>query len=405
MKKNLLVVTNCFPYETDMSGVFIKEQIKKLKTAFEKVIVISPMAYFPKGLLHFEKFRTYCGHNFYPTSYIYENVEVFFPKYFPFPDLGNISKSIRNYLFLNATDRLIKKKKIDFDIIHSHFIDYTANTGAKLKMKYAKPLILTSNGGDIYQFPFHNKKWLETIKKTLNDADKIIAVSVRNRDILINRLDVSAKKIIVQHSGVDIKLFKPLNKEKAREKLGLSKNKKIVLSIGHLIEIKGHKYLIEAMRDIINYQNDISCIIVGSGVLKEKLINLVKKLKLETYVKLVGETTHKNIPYSINACDVFILPSLDEGHPSVMNEALACGKPVIATNVGGIPETIKKEFLGEIVVPKNSEMLAKAIKKALEKKWNANKIAEYAKQNLSLERACSQIIDVYNQVLYDSSNK
>jgi len=194
------------------------------------------------------------------------------------------------------------------------------------------------------------------------------------------QLDIPAEKVFVISNGYDPNLFNPITIAKARENLNLPKDKKIILSIGNLESVKGHKYLIEAMKIVTEREKNILCLIIGSGSRKNNLKNLIGRLDLGDYIQLLGGKSHNKIPIWMNTCDVFVLPSLSEGNPTVMFEALGCGKPFVGTNVGGIPEIIINTKYGILVEPKDVDGLAKAILRALEVEWDMNYILNYAKQ-------------------------
>jgi len=155
-------------------------------------------------------------------------------------------------------------------------------------------------------------------------------------------------------------------------------NKKVIFNISNLIDIKGHKYLIEAIGNIAKTRSDIYCIIAGKGYLLETLEQQIKNSKLEDYIKLVGWIPDNEIPIYINTSDFFVLPSLGEGNPIVMFEAIGCGKPFIGTKVGGVPEIIASEDYGLLCEHASSEALEKTIMSALNKNWDTFKIKEYA---------------------------
>jgi glycosyltransferase involved in cell wall biosynthesis len=125
---------------------------------------------------------------------------------------------------------------------------------------------------------------------------------------------------------------------------------------------------------------------------------MVKKYGLEDYVMLVGGRRHEEIPIWMNASDIFILPSLKEGFPIVIPEAMACGKPIVATNVGGIPEAIIHNDLGILVNPRDSEELASAMLEALERRWNPEVILKHA-EKYSWSNLAEQIVSVYQKAL------
>jgi glycosyltransferase involved in cell wall biosynthesis len=295
-----------------------------------------------------------------------------------------------------AVEKVLKKDNIKFDLIHSHFIWSSGYVGVKLKEKYNVPFIVTAHGYDIYDLPFRDEEWKEKIEYVLNAADYVITVSDSNLEC-IKKLNVKTPVKVIPN-GFSSDLFYPRDLEECRKVLDAPLDKKIVLSVGHLFEVKGHKYLIEAMKEVVKQKKDTLCIIVGGGKLENKLENQIKKAGLQNYVKLVGGRPHDEIPIWMNACDVFVLPSLNEGNPTVMFECLGCGKPFIGTTVGGEPEIITSDNYGLLCEPATPKALAEKILTALDKEWDNKKILEYAKR-FTWERIAKEILDVYTQVL------
>ena len=295
-----------------------------------------------------------------------------------------------------AVEKAIKKNNIKFDLVHSQFTWSSGYVGAKLKEKYNSPFIVTARGYDIYDLPFRDEEWKEKIRYVLNSADYIITVSNSNLKC-IRKLNVKTPAKVIQN-GFRADLFYPRESVACRKTIDLPLNKKIILTVGNLVEIKGHKHLIEAVKEVIKYRQDILCIIIGSGNLKNKLEKQIKNLRLENYVKLVGRKPHDKIPIWMNACDVFVLPSLNEGNPNVMFEALGCGKPFVGTKVGGIPEIITSEDYGILCEPANLEELTEKILITLDKKWDCRKIRGHAVQ-FRIEYKTKEILKVYKQVV------
>lgn len=159
-------------------------------------------------------------------------------------------------------------------------------------------------------------------------------------------------KVVVVHNGVPINLFKPMNVDKLKKHLGLNNKKLTIGYFGRLDPLKGVQYLIEAMK---NLKEDFNIIVVGDGESKNKY------KKLAPYAKFLGRIEYKNMPYYYNLCDIVVSPSLSEGLGFTIIEAMSCGKPVIATKVGGIPEVIKNKNLGTLVQPKNPKEIKDAI--------------------------------------------
>ena len=172
-----------------------------------------------------------------------------------------------------------------------------------------------------------------------------------------------------------------MNKIKTRKSLNLPDDRKIILFIGGLIRIKGIDTLLRSIANM-SEKNHSNLVIIGKGELEYQLKTLAKELRIESRVNFMGSRKHNKIPLWLNVCDVFCLPSRNEGFPAVIAEAFACGRTVIATRVGGIPEAVTNDTLGILVEPNNTEDLAATLNKALEKEWDYQAIAEYGKRFL-----------------------
>ena len=295
-----------------------------------------------------------------------------------------------------SVENIIKKYKLQFDLIHAHFTWSAGYVGARLKERYNIPLIVTSHGYDIYDLPFRNSKWTSNIEYVLNSADHNITVSQSNLKF-IKKLNVN-KPASVIYNGFDPKFFRPIGRNGCRQNLNLPLNKRIILTVGHLLNVKGHKYLIKAMEEVVTKRNDVIFYVVGSGSLKKNLEKQIRESGLKDFISLVGLRPHKEIPLWINASDLFVLPSLFEGNPTVMFECLGCGTPFIGTRVGGIPEIIDSEDYGFLAEPSDPASLSDNIFKALNKKWDKIKILDYS-SNFTWDKITKQILGIYSKIL------
>ncbi|NJE05720.1 glycosyltransferase family 4 protein [Thermococcus sp. M36] len=295
-------------------------------------------------------------------------------------------------------EKFIQENKIEFDLIHAHFTWPSGYAAARLSKEFNVPLVITAHGYDVYDLPFRSREWFRKVKFALDSADHVITVSKSNFVILVEKLGIAENKISIIPNGFDSNLFRPMDKALARKQLNLPQDKKVVLNVANLVPIKGHKYLIEAIKNVVKGREDIMLIIVGDGPLRKDLEKQINKLNLESYVKLVGAKPHHEIPLWINAADLFVLPSLSEGNPTVMFEALGVGLPFVGATVGGIPEIITSEDYGLLCPPKDPHCLAEKILIALDKEWDRDKIRKYAEQ-FTWENIARQTFKVYKQIL------
>ncbi|KKG07101.1 glycosyl transferase family 1 [Methanosarcina mazei] len=390
--KNLLILTNNFPNADDsyVAEIFVKEQVKCLKNYFQTVYVISPVAY---GMERLRK-------TIY-RDYQYDNVKVFFPKYFNIPLFYTYLRFLWVYLEKKAILKQIERKGINFDLIHAHFTWPSGAVAVKLKKYFNVPLIITEHTSNTFQRSIDKKD--KMFINTWKMCDAIMRV--RQKDIfLFEYIGITKNKVFHIPNGFNHSSFFLYDTFECRKRLNLPKNKKIILNVGNLYsEVKGHKYLIEAINIIVKNRKDILCVVVGSGKLESNLRGQIANLELEDHIKLVGSKPHGDISLWINACDVFVLPSLNEGNPTVMFECLGCGKPFIGTKVGGIPEVIVSNDYGLLVEPGNAQDLAEKIEIALNKNWDEGNILNYAKQ-YRWENITSQMVTIYDELCSRNSN-
>ena len=242
------------------------------------------------------------------------------------------SKYINDFLkiYRRTIGLLIRATKAnkEYDLIHiqasgglSSFI--SAFTGALISKNLNKKLIVT----------FHYRPSIKFVKKyhflfsfVLKNSSTFFVVSSKQKKIIENVFPWASDKVLVISNGFDEAKFKVIDKQFCRKTLGLPNDSSILLTIGNLFSVKGHRYLIEAVHQLIHvHKKDIFCIIIGSGPLNDEIKMQINKLKLESNVLLVGSIDHDKVPIWLNSCDIFVLSSLIEGNPTVMFESLGCG--------------------------------------------------------------------------------
>jgi N-acetyl-alpha-D-glucosaminyl L-malate synthase BshA len=282
-------------------------------------------------------------------------------------------------------------KKIKPDIVHCQAIQMGV-PGFLFKKFYKKPYIVWCHGFDVY-FPWKFKKIISN--PVLNSADAIVALTSNMKD----ELNKTCKKdILVLPNGIDLENFSGLSKQSLRDKFKINPDEKIIIFVGGLKPVKGIEYLIEAFW-VINQKIPASKLfLVGEGIDRINLENAVKKNNLTGKVNFTGKIANREIPEYMALSDIFVLPSLSEGFGIVNLEAMACGLPIVATNVGGIPEVIKDGENGFIVEPKNPGQIAEKVLLLLEDEKLREKISNNNREEVkkySLEIIVNRLMEIY----------
>lgn len=391
----ILVLTHTFPTKYNpIASIFLLNQLIELKKYCD-IKVLFPHGYVPKIKL----FNPYHRFSSVPLHEYIDGIEVYHPKYFMIPRIVfglrflNIYLSIESIFSYWASKKIADKIAEEWnpDIIHMHGSLSEGWLAKRLKKKYKKPFLVTVYGEDITRL---SKEMLSApiIKSNLKEADAIICQSEFLKREIENLGIIDARFFIIP-MGSKMDRFRPRDKYKERMLLGLPKDKKIVVFVGHLIPRKGVEYLIRAIKIASAKDKGILCCIVGTDHMKGRLQSLSSELGLNECVMFMGQKNHEEVPHYINACDILVLPSLNEGLPVVLCEALACGKPVVATNVAGNPEIVN-DNVGFLVKPKDGGGLAEKIKLALNKKWDRKKILKRAGE-FSAASSAKKLMKVY----------
>lgn len=195
-------------------------------------------------------------------------------------------------------------------------------------------------------------------KIILSKASAIIALT---QDMKNRMQGICSKNIIVFPNGVDVTRFERISPEKVRQKLGIDEKCKTVLFVGNLRPIKGVEYLIEAMTRVVQEYPETRLVVVGVDFQDGRLQRLAQEKNLQERITFTGFIPPDKIPEYMVAADVFVLPSLSEGFPTVLLEAMAAGLPIVATKVGGLSEIVTEGENGFLVEPRNSQQLAEKI--------------------------------------------
>ena len=378
-------------------GTFIKQSIDSIANQGVDVTVISPKPFVLP-------FSTFPYHNFFKLPRIEhtEKYDLHYPRYiyavpkkYFYPVTGfSYSHFVSKYA--------IKNIKPQPHLIHAHF-SYPDGYGMiGLAKKWKVPLVISALGTIERKVAYEGSYTSRQIIEAMNFADKVLSVSDDLKLHIVN-LGINEEKVHVVPNGVDTTKFKPAGKEHARNLLNLPQDKNIVLFVGALRKIKGVDYLIEAAKYFVDENTDLFMVGRDDG-LRKSLEKRAQELEILDYIKFTGPVNHEDIPLWISASDILVLPSLSEGRPNVVLEALSCEVPVVATDVGGIPELMSDGETGYLVPAKNPAELSEKINKLLEDRSRREKMGKFGRKSiiqreLTWESHAKKTVDIYSELL------
>jgi len=301
---------------------------------------------------------------------------------------------IESFKTLFRLINILRAKKVD--ILHCFL--FRANLLGRIAGRLTGvPIIISS-----VRTPEVEKRYQLTLDRiTSFMVDRYTAVSEAVREYSIEH-GISQEKILTIYNGVSLNNGSPfINGLELKKIFGIKADESVIVTIGRLRVEKGHRFFLKSMVKVREKIPAIKALIVGKGKEEEKLKRYSQKLGLDDHVIFTGE--REDISEIIQIVDVFVLPSLWEGMPNVLLEAMAAGKPVVATKVGGIPELVVHEETGILVHPEDSSALANAILDLLQDKLKAKKMGEAGRvrveEHFNISRMVEKTENLYRELL------
>ena len=298
--------------------------------------------------------------------------------------------------------RIIQKEKPD--IVHTH----TSKAGilGRLAAKITKvPYIVHTPHGHVFCGHFGPLLsrifiWIEKLFSFF--TDRMITLTEGEKKDYIKLCQCPAEKLFKIHSGVDIEKFKqrPVSAVEKKRSLGLAQNGLVVGFIGWLLPIKGPMHLLKAMEDVLRDYNDTVLVFTGKGDLDVDLRTAALKTTANGRVNFLG--WRNDIDEIMPIFDIFVLPSLNEGMGRVLVEAMAAGKPVVASNVGGIPDLVQNDINGLLVPPGDEKALSASIKQLINDPEKAKLMGQRGKElcnQFSVKSMVEKIDTLYGKLL------
>lgn len=334
-------------------GVFVENRLRHLLASHEVVsTVLAPVPWFPS---RDPRFGDWSSHANVPYSENRHGITVLHPR---FPTIPKFGMTLAPYLLYRAMLPVLRRLLASgqrFDVIDAHYVYPDGVAAVWLGRKFGLPVVVTARGTDINLIPrYRIPRWM--ICGVIQNAAALVTVSAALKTVLV-ALGAPDQKVTVLRNGVDTALFCP-SPDRAALRLSLGITRKTLISVGLLIERKGHHRTIEAMTQL----PDFGLLIAGDGPERARLAALIERFNLKDRVTLMGARPHAELPALYGAADASVLASSREGWANVLLESMACGTPVVASNIWGNPEVVQTRDAGVIAAENTPDGIALAVR-------------------------------------------
>ena len=389
----ILTFSTLFPSSVrPVHGIFVETRLRELLKSGQVVSrVIAPVPWFPSANPRWGHYAQFAAT---PSREMRNGLDVFHPRYLLVPKVGMVAAPLAIALAALPTVKKLLNKGFDFDVIDAHYF-YPDGVAAALLGKWLnKPVVITARGTDLNLIPQFSLP-RRMIRWASMQAQASIGVCSALMDVLRD-MGTPADRLHVMRNGVDLQRFQPQPQEASRSALGLS-GSPILLSVGYLIERKGHHLLLQAMPEILKHYPHARLVVVGDGDMRGALVQLARDLHIEPQVTFAGAIAQAELKHWYSAADVFVLASSREGWANVLLESMACGTPVVATRIWGTPEVVTDERVGLLVDHRNAEAIAAAVSRLLAHPPDRSQVRSYA-EGYSWESTSQAQLELFNRL-------
>ncbi|HET6463145.1 MAG TPA: glycosyltransferase family 4 protein [Candidatus Krumholzibacteria bacterium] len=355
-RQRVLVLTGIFPNRSSPTwGVHVFQNVRALSAHADVRVVATVPA-----------FRTGAG---VPERDTWDGIDVNYPRFLVIPKVARFLHGWEYFYSIRAAvSRVVKEFRPD--VILAYFAYPYGFAAVRFGKMFGLPVVISCRGSDIYHMA---KPRLQgrMIVSSLRACRRVFVMSTEMRDQVLS-WGLDAPRVEVVSNGVDAERFRPMDRAQARAALGIPNDARVIVCVSRLSHEKGIDVLVEAMKKM----NDATRLyVIGDGAERAALAARIQSAGMDERVSLALTRPHDEIPRWLAAADVAVLPSRSEGMPNAVLESLACGRPVVATAVGGTRELITNPALGTLVPPGDAGGLARALSAALNDTWNEKVIA------------------------------
>ena len=369
-----------------LHGLFVETRLRELlKSGAVESRVVAPVPWFPSSR---PRWGTWARMAATPRQEHRHGIEVLHPRYLLLPKVGMTLAPLALALATLPVLRRLIREGFDFDVIDAHYF-YPDGVAAALLSKWLrKPLTITARGSDLNLIPRHLlPRWM--MRWAARRSAASIGVSAALTGILRD-WNIAPHKLHVIRNGVDTQRFAPEPAGPARTALGIDAGP-VLLSVGNLVELKGHHIALQALPAVLRRHPRALLAIIGDGSERAALQRQAAALGVAGHVRFPGALPNEQLPRWYSAADVLILASSREGWPNVLLEAMACGTPVVATDVGGVPEVLARAPGAVLVKRRDAATLADAVEAVLAACPDREAVRRYAQEFSWEHTSCAQL--------------
>jgi len=385
---SIVTATTLFPNRARHShGIFVKTRLKKLLTTGEvEARVVAPIGWVPPlipypGMEHLRSL---------PPQETIDGIAVQHPRYLIIPKIGmSVTPQFLYRAFRRAIgDMLAAGQRID--LIDAHYFYPDGVAIAWVAQDLNLPFVVTARGTDLNLIPQYPGP-RRMIQEAAEMADGLITVAAALKEPLV-QLGIAPERVTVLRNGVDLELFQPGPRDQARQQFGMTRRS--LASVGHLIERKGHHHVIAALPRL----PDTDLFIAGDGEERASLQSLAEKLGVSDRVRFLGAVGQDILRNLYTGADALVLASSREGWANVLLEAMACGTPVIASNVWGTPEVVAAPEAGVLMPSLDVDGVVAATQKLFSSLPSRAATRAYA-EKFGWEPTTQGQIDLFREIL------
>jgi len=396
-KIRLLTFSTLYPSSVRPGhGIFVETRLRELLSSGEvEVRVVAPVPWF---FSTDPRYGDYARMASTPRRETYNGIDVLHPRYLLPPKVGMTLAPLSMAWGAASALRQLIAEGYEFDAIDAHYYYPDGVAAALLARHFNKPFTVTARGTDLNLIPQYTlPRWM--MQWAASRAAASVGVCSALVDVL-RAWKIPQDRLHVMRNGVDLLRFRPLRQEAARSELGLT-GSPLLLSVGYLIQRKGHHVAIDALSQLLPSHPQARLIIVGDGEERDSLLQLCKRLGLENRVTFTGALPNVELFRWYSAADVLILASSREGWANVLLESMACGTPVVAARIWGTPEVVAQAVAGRLVDQREGGAFAQAISALLASYPDRAQVRSYA-ENFSWQSTTDAQLAMFQKIAVQS---